>query len=39
MPSSTFTTASLSACPVESTFCEMRPAKSFWKKPRLWRST
>ena len=33
------TTVSRTAGPVCITFWAMRPAKSFWKKVRLWRST
>ncbi len=35
----TWTTDSRSEVAVCSTFEPIRPAKSFWKKPRLWRST
>ena len=39
MASTSCTTDSRSAGPVWITLLATRPAKSFWKKPRLWRST
>ena len=39
MPSIRLPTVSRSDGPVCMTFWAMRPAKSFWKKERLWRST
>ena len=39
MASITCTTESRSAGAACMTLLATRPAKSFWKKPRLWRST